>query len=185
MVRRVITWLDSEGRYRVTSPAYGDGNRPGDSEGACIARTVVKLRAHYGLAENHPFHLVEDTVQRAKLDGLSGLYFRYGGIPDTMGVRDGRDGAWEMDVDGTPRVNMARARGVQMDKIRVERNAELFKRDFEMMLAVESGNAGAQARIAGEKEVLRQIPQTFDLTTDPDTPAMLAAKWPDGLPRGI
>jgi len=35
--------------------------------------------------------------------------------------------------------------------------------------------------IATEKQVLRDIPQTFDLTTD--TPEELKNKWPDELPR--
>ena len=86
-----------------------------------------------------------------------------------------------MDTDGTPKINMAKARGVHMDKIRVARDAELVKKDIPFMRAVEAGDASAQATIATEKQALRDIPQTFDLTTD--TPAQLRDKWPDGLPR--
>ena len=183
MTRKIITWLDADGRYRITSPAYGDLKHPDETEDECIARVVAKLKTYYELADDHVFHEVEDADQQAKLIELSGLYFRYGGIQDSTGARDGRDGAWEMDTDGTPRVNMAKARGVQMDKIRVQRNAELVKKDLEALLAIEAGNTSDQTRIAAEKVTLRQIPQTFDLTTDPDTPEQLQAKWPDGLPR--
>jgi len=51
------------------------------------------------------------------------------------------------------------------------------------LLAIEAGNTSDQTRIAAEKVTLRQIPQTFDLTTDPDTPEQLQAKWPEGLAR--
>ena len=63
-----------------------------------------------------------------------------------------------------------------MDAIRVVRNAELAAKDITFMRAVEAGDASEQARIASEKQVLRDIPQTLDLTTD--TPEELKAIWP-------
>jgi hypothetical protein len=75
---------------------------------------------------------------------------------------------------------MSKARGIQMDKIRQVRNAELAKKDIEFMKALEADD-GSSAAIAAEKQVLRNIPQTFDLTTD--TPKELKEKWPDELPK--
>ena len=86
-----------------------------------------------------------------------------------------------MDTDGTPKVNMAKARGVQMDKIRVVRDKELVKEDLNMLKALEDGNTSAQATVKSKKQELRDIPQTFDLTTD--TPEQLKEKWPEGLPK--
>ena len=77
-------------------------------------------------------------------------------------------------------VNMAKARGIQMDKIRLVRNAELVKKDIDFMKALEADDDSHKA-IAVEKQVLRDIPQTFDLTTD--TPEELKEKWPEGLPK--
>ena len=77
-------------------------------------------------------------------------------------------------------VNMEKARGIQMDKIRLVRNAELTKKDIEFMKALEADD-GSSTAIAAEKQVLRDIPQTFDLTTD--TPEELKNKWPDSLPN--
>ena len=77
-------------------------------------------------------------------------------------------------------VNMAKARGIQMDKIREVRNNELTKKDIEFMKALEADDDSHKA-IAVEKQVLRDIPQTFDLTTD--TPEELKNKWPEGLPK--
>jgi len=114
---------------------------------------------------------------------LSGAYFRYAGKPDANGRHDAQDGAWEMDTDGTPKVNMVKARAVHMDKIRVARNAELVKKDLTSLRAVEDADTDAQATIKAEKQTLRDIPATFDLTTDVDTPEKLKAKWPTELPE--
>jgi len=77
-------------------------------------------------------------------------------------------------------INMPKARGIQMDKIRAVRNKELAKKDIEFMEALEADD-GSHKAIATEKQVLRDIPQTFDLTTD--TPEELKEKWPEGLPK--
>jgi hypothetical protein len=87
--------------------------------------------------------------------------------------------AWE-DTGLIIDVNMPNARGIHMDHIRVARNAELAAKDITFMRAVEAGDTDAQATIATEKQVLRDIPQTFDLTTE--TPTQLLAKWPAELP---
>jgi hypothetical protein len=79
-------------------------------------------------------------------------------------------------------VNMTKARAIHMDKIRVVRNAELVKEDVTFMRAVEAEDTDAQATIKTKKQTLRDIPATFDITTDVDTPEKLKAKWPAELP---
>ena len=186
MVKKIITWVDLQGRYRVTSPAYNDRLRPvGETEEQCLERVWAKIvaKGRYGIPIEHPHHYVEDTDQRERLAECCGNYFRWGGLHDgPHGDCDARDGAWEMDTDGRPKVNMPKARGVHMDKIRLVRNAELVKKDLPSLRALEAGDTDAQARIATEKQTLRDIPQTFDLTTDNDTPLELEAKWPSELP---
>ena len=186
MTKKIITWVDLEGRYRVTSPAYNDRLRPaGETEEQCLERTwaVLVAKGGYGIPIDHPHHYVEDADQRERLAECCGNHFRWGGLPDgPHGNCDARDGSWEMDTDGRPKVNMAKARGVQMDKIRLVRNAELVKKDLPSLRALEDGDTDAQATIATEKQTLRQIPQTFDLTTDNATPLELEAKWPSELP---
>ena len=182
---KLITWVDLQGRYRVTSPAYNDRLRPaGETEQQCLERAWAKLVAQggYGIQFDHPHHYVADTDQRTKEVALSGAYFRYAGKPDANGRHDAQDGAWEMDTDGTPKVNMVKARAVHMDKIRTVRNAELVKKDLTSLRAVEDADTDAQATIKAEKQTLRDIPATFDLTTDVDTPEKLKAKWPTELP---
>jgi len=79
-------------------------------------------------------------------------------------------------------VNMAKARTIHMNNIRVVRNRELAAKDITFMRAVEDADLDAQATIKTEKQNLRDIPQTFDITTGVDTPEQLKAKWPAGLP---
>ena len=77
---------------------------------------------------------------------------------------------------------MPTARGVHMDKIRAVRNVALANEDINILRAIEAGDAAVQAAIAVRKQVLRDIPQTFDLTTPNDTPEELKAMWPVELP---
>jgi len=79
-------------------------------------------------------------------------------------------------------VNMAKARAIHMDRIRVARNAELVKEDINMLKAIEAGDTLAQSIVATKKQVLRDIPATFDITTDVDTQVQLHTKWPSELP---
>ena len=60
-----------------------------------------------------------------------------------------------------------------MNGIRVIRNAELVTRDTTFMRALEAGDASAQAVISTEKQTLRDIPQTFDLSSDKKTVLLL------------
>ena len=79
-------------------------------------------------------------------------------------------------------VNMDKARAIHMDEIRKVRDVELAAKDITFMRAVEAGDTDTQALIAAEKQTHRDIPQTFDLTTENDTPMELKAKWPTELP---
>lgn len=80
------------------------------------------------------------------------------------------------------KVNMRKARDIHLAEIRKVRDAELAKRDVPFMRALESGDVDEQLRIASEKQVLRDIPADFDLTTGITTPERLLARWPEELP---
>ena len=79
-------------------------------------------------------------------------------------------------------VDMTKARAIHLEEIRRVRNEELVKEDVTFMRAVEDGDTDAQATIKTKKQTLRDIPATFDITTDVDTPEKLKAKWPTELP---
>jgi hypothetical protein len=77
---------------------------------------------------------------------------------------------------------MTKARAIHLEEIRRVRNAELVKEDVTFMRAVEAEDTDAQATIKTKKQTLRDLPATFDITTDVDTPEKLKAKWPAELP---
>ena len=184
MVKQIITWVDLEGRYRIASPAYNDCTRPlGETEQECLERTWSRIvdKGGYGIPIDHPHYYVEDDTQRAKVAACCGSHFRYAGKPGVDGRRSGELGAWEMDTDGTPTVNMSKARGVHMDHIRVVRDSELVKLDLETIRATGLGDDHQVNSIEARKQVLRDIPQTLDLTTPNDSPDELRAMWPTQL----
>jgi len=79
-------------------------------------------------------------------------------------------------------IDMPQARTTHMDRIRVRRNRKLATLDAPYMIALETGDTDTQARIATEKQALRDIPQTLDLTVY-STPEELKAAWPAELPK--
>ena len=173
MALKIITWVDNDGQYCVTSPAFKSVCITQQLEDDDLVALIIgQLKATYSLADNHQFHIVDNDAQKVRLAECCGNYFWH-----TIG---GQPGAWDMDTDGRPVVNMPRARGMHMDCIRLARNKELTKLDVPFMRAVEAGDASTQSTIGTQKQTLRNIPQTFDLTTD--TPVQLRARWPSELP---
>ena len=79
-------------------------------------------------------------------------------------------------------VNMTKARAIHLTEIRRVRNAELEKEDINMGKATEAGDVSEQSTVATKKQVLRDIPATFDITTGVTTPEALKARWPSELP---
>ena len=79
-------------------------------------------------------------------------------------------------------VNMTKARAIHLAEIRRVRNAELEKEDISMLKAIEAGDTSEQSAVATKKQTLRDLPATFDITTDVGTPELLKAKWPPELP---
>jgi ABC-type transport system substrate-binding protein len=160
MTKRAIYIDPDTGVLAVVNPAYNDGSRPsGESDDDFFTRVVDSA-----VPDGVTYRVIDDA-DAATLAFLKERTFR---------------GAWEHDADGVPVVNMAKARGIHMDVIRLSRNAELAAKDITFMRAVEAGDTDTQATIATEKQTLRDIPQTFDLTTD--TPEELKAQWPTELP---
>ena len=149
--------------WSINLPAYDDPLRfivyPNDTDEAIIARQIERvIPREPGVPAD--YHVIDQH------DLPSDRTFRY---------------AWtwqgsRMDVD------MPLARGIHMEEIRKVRNTELVAKDITFMRAVEAGDTDAQAKIGTEKQTLRDIPATFDITTGVDTPEKLKAKWPTELP---
>lgn len=86
--------------------------------------------------------------------------------------------AWE--DTGKLSINMDKARAIQMNHIRDLRNAALVPLDMEYMRADERGDVRRKQEIAEQKQVLRDLPETFDLSVA-KTPEELKNLWPKEL----
>ena len=89
--------------------------------------------------------------------------------------------AWEK-VGTKCEVNMLKARGIHIDRIRAVRNVELAKLDGPEQVAIRRSNTAEVTRIRALKDQLADIPQTFDLSVF-TTPESLKNAWPVELPR--
>jgi hypothetical protein len=144
---------------RPFTPAYNDATRPpGLTDDEFLERAIQRNIEVGVIASDAPVYIVEQST-----------------LPTEFAE------AWEWDGSAVV-VNMTKARVIHLAEIRRVRNEELVKEDVTFMRAVEADDADAQATIGTEKQVLRDIPATFDITTGVDTPAQLSAKWPDQLP---
>lgn len=78
--------------------------------------------------------------------------------------------AWDIEGESCT-VCMDKARAIHMNEIRKKRDKKLAKLDIEQL----KGN-----EVAAEKQALRDLPDTFDLTIA-QTPEELKALWPSEL----
>jgi hypothetical protein len=102
-------------------------------------------------------------------------------IDVTLPEKDYLRNSWTFDGSNVVH-DMDKARAIHLAEIRRVRDEELVKLDIPWMKAVEDGDTDAQATIKANKQTLRDIPATFDITTGVDTPEKLKAKWPTELP---
>ncbi len=98
-----------------------------------------------------------------------------GQIPDHLTI----------NADNLIEVDMDKARKIHMAKIRIARNKKLQELDIEIIRIIEgtdfrTGRYISFGNIPQRKQILRDIPQTFDLTVA-KTPEELNALWPKEL----
>lgn len=107
-------------------------------------------------------------AEKAVPDGLGHRICTTADLPQDRDFRD----AWTDDNDtDTVDVDMPKARVMHMDNIRSKRDEKLKELDIETL----RGND-----VQVQKQVLRDIPGNFDLTTA-TTPEELKALWPTEL----
>jgi hypothetical protein len=87
--------------------------------------------------------------------------------------------AWK-EVQGKIDVDMSKAMEIHMEKIRAARDKVLSETDVEITKALEAGDTPTINRLRGERQKLRDIPQTFDLSTA-TTPEELKVLWPSEI----
>lgn len=100
-------------------------------------------------------------------------------LPKQENFRD----AWER-FGVSVRVNMQKAQAMHMNDIRSMRNKKLSELDVLQMRAIVGQKNDEINSIENDKQNLRDIPETFDLS-QAKTPDDLKALWPDRLERPI
>jgi len=122
-----------------------------------------------------------EVAKWAESSGLTAVSWRVSDASVTHPTdRTFRD-AWTDDNPGDQvDVDMPKARTIHMNRIRVVRDAELAKLDIAWSRAMAKG-VGADV-IEAKRQKLRDLPQTFDLTSSA-TPEELKAMWPNELPK--
>ena len=98
-------------------------------------------------------------------------------IPSVRTFRD----AWKVNGKSVDH-DMAKARDIQMARIRHERDMVLVAKDTEAIIAIGRGDQAAAARVETEKQKLRDLPQAVQADVDAArTPDELKAVWPREL----
>jgi hypothetical protein len=174
--QRVIAELMSGGKLRPENMEQDVQNQMKGGIPEAAARAWSNALVSGGLTEDEVMELYKN--RRPSTENCTCE------IIDNLVVEDGANDFKEARelVGGAIKANMTKARAIHLTEIRRVRNAELVKEDVTFMRAVEAGDTSAQATIATKKQTLRDIPATFDITTDVDTPEKLKAKWPPELP---
>jgi hypothetical protein len=99
-------------------------------------------------------------------------------VPQSREFRD----AWKHVLGQGVHVDMEKARAIHMARIRVARDKELLKSDPVLLQAIEKENKVEADETKAQRQILRDIPQTFVLS-EARTPGELSALWPASLPR--
>ena len=122
---------------------------------------------------------IDEVADLVVPDGISFHIIEQEKIPPNRDFRN----AWKYDNSvESVNVNMQKARDIHRDRIRIKRDEKLKALDISYMRADEQGDATQKANIANEKQILRDLPQDFDLT-QATTPEELNALWPSVIER--
>lgn len=98
-------------------------------------------------------------------------------IVESLDIDNDYFNAYEFDVETGAKINISKAKSIQLDKFRVARMPLLEKLDVAFMRAVETGDAVKQQEIAANKQALRDV-TSIQL---PDDLAGIKATWPSVL----
>ena len=170
------------GKFRIVTPAYGQpGNTQGvDESDDDFLRRIIALRVPIGTA----YTIIDDQVDPNFTNWVADRKQVTADIINRTDLSTGpglfRD-AWTI-VNGKLDCDMPKAHIIHMRRVRAARDAELAKLDVPYTKALEARDALEQDRLAGLKQVLRDIPQTFDLSGY-TTPETLKAAWPSELTK--
>jgi hypothetical protein len=149
-----------------------------------VARNLIEGASYGGLTENDALARIWAQNPRSNVVSTHEVEQEIVNNPQLEERRGFRD-AWiwsgtAIDVD------MPKARVIHMDRIRKVRNAEFERRglDRHLQTALTRGDTVRAQELEEEKQILRDIPQKYDLSGF-KTPEELKAAWPKELDKRI
>lgn len=95
-------------------------------------------------------------------------------IVDSVDIDNEFFNAYEFDIQTGSKVNIEKAKAIQLDKFRAARAPKLAKLDIDFMKAVEANDEAKKAEIVAAKQALRDV----TLTPLPNNLAGIKATWP-------
>jgi hypothetical protein len=95
-------------------------------------------------------------------------------IVESVDIDNDYFNAYEFDSQVGAKVNIPKAKDIQLDKFRAARAPKLAKLDIDFMKAVEVGDEAKRTEIIAEKQALRDV----TLTPLPNDLAGIKATWP-------
>jgi hypothetical protein len=111
------------------------------------------------------------NVNDAIKDVPAGVEYK---IVESVDIDNDYFNAYEFDSQAGAKVNIPKAKDIQLDKFRAARAPKLAKLDIDFMKAVEAGDEAKRSEIIAEKQTLRDV----TLTPLPDNLAGIKATWP-------
>jgi len=165
---KVILTPNPEPPYnlRRIHPPYGSATLPTMTEKQLLDYVITSHQTRGIIPANGPYWVQDETdLPGGSISEENDYFFD----------------AWTWD-DGVT-VDMAKAREIHLEHIRRARNKKLATLDIPFIRALENSNSEEVRRITAEKQSLRDIPQTLNLTIGIRTPAQLKAIWPVELQR--
>jgi len=135
--------------FLVTRPDGVSLLRMVDAPDGDITKLVTEELAKSPLLRDLPFVEIDETD-----------------VPQDKTFRN----AW-VGRSGKVEVDMAKARDIHLERLRLRRNEKLAELDLETMKGKD---------VQGDKQVLRDLPKTLDLTVC-KTPEELKEAWPEEL----
>jgi len=98
-------------------------------------------------------------------------------IVESLDIDDNFFNAYEFDSELGSKVNIEKAKAIQLDQFRNARTPKIAKLDIDFMKAVEAGDEAKRSEIIAEKQALRDV----TLTPLPDNLSGIKATWPSIL----
>ena len=138
-------------------------------------KKIIYSRPDGGVNIVHPCGTIEESWDRLPDNAINPQIVEEDAIIPDRTFRN----AWEAD-SGSIKVNMDKARGIHMDRIRQARDQRLEALDKETVQALGKKDDAKLAEIEAQKQVLRDIPQTLDLSKAA-SPDELKIIWPREL----